>query len=121
MRRALFAKSDSQAGRINRVQGVYGLNESQRAMAVAKVYPEPEHGAAVAKWARLKLPRKSAVSQERSIDQSRKALRRFSSQHGELVAQRQDLRLERSPGPQSQSFLFKAFCGERVGDSSMLE
>jgi hypothetical protein len=35
---------------------VYGLNESQRAMAVAKVYPEPEHGAAVAKWARLKLP-----------------------------------------------------------------
>ena len=50
-----------------------------------------------------------------------KALRRFSSQHGEPVAQRQDLRLERSLGSQSQSFLFKAFCGERVGDSLTVE
>jgi hypothetical protein len=50
-----------------------------------------------------------------------KARRRFSSQHGELVAQRQDLRLERSPGSRSQSLSFQGFLRGAGGDSSTVE
>jgi len=44
-----------------------------------------------------------------------KALRRFSSQHGALVAQRQDLRLEKPRIAVPKSFFSRLFAGLTIG------